>query len=69
MSDASTDDTRVPSMTLAAWGDLGEDEPGELVDGHLVEDEHASRPVARGARFRLRQDRRFPGEVQPWQRR
>jgi Uma2 family endonuclease len=26
-------------MTLAEWGDLGEDEPGELVDGVLVEDE------------------------------
>lgn len=26
-------------MTLAAWADLDEDEPGELVDGHLVEDE------------------------------
>src|SRR5262249_31627696 len=28
-----------PGMTLAQWGDLGEDEPGELVDGVLVEDE------------------------------
>ena len=26
-------------LTLAAWGDLPEDEPGELVDGRLVEDE------------------------------
>jgi Uma2 family endonuclease len=26
-------------MTLAEWGDLPEDEPGELVDGRLVEDE------------------------------
>jgi Uma2 family endonuclease len=28
-------------MTLAEWGDLDEDEPGELVDGRLVEDEEA----------------------------
>jgi Uma2 family endonuclease len=28
-----------PEMTLAAWGDMAEDEPGELVDGRLVEDE------------------------------
>lgn len=26
-------------MTLAEWGELDEDEPGELVDGYLVEDE------------------------------
>lgn len=26
-------------MTLAAWADLGEDEPGELVDGQIVEEE------------------------------
>ena len=26
-------------MTLVEWGDLPEDEPGELVDGRLVEDE------------------------------
>ena len=26
-------------MTLAAWADMGEDEPGELVDGRLVEEE------------------------------
>lgn len=26
-------------MTLAEWGELGEDEPGELVDGLLLEDE------------------------------
>jgi len=26
-------------MTLAQWADMGEDEPGELVDGHLVEEE------------------------------
>ncbi len=28
-------------MTLAAWADLDEDAPGELVDGRLVEDEEA----------------------------
>jgi Uma2 family endonuclease len=28
-----------PEMTLAAWADLDEDEPGELVDGRLVEEE------------------------------
>jgi Uma2 family endonuclease len=28
-------------MTLAAWGALDEDEPGELVDGQLVEEEDA----------------------------
>jgi Uma2 family endonuclease len=28
-----------PGMTLAQWADLDEDEPGELVDGCLVEDE------------------------------
>jgi Uma2 family endonuclease len=28
-----------PDMTLAAWADMDEDEPGELVDGHLVKDE------------------------------
>lgn len=28
-----------PEMTLAQWGDMSEDEPGELVDGRLVEEE------------------------------
>jgi Uma2 family endonuclease len=28
-----------PTMTLAEWADMEEDEPGELVDGVLVEDE------------------------------
>jgi hypothetical protein len=28
-----------PAMTLAEWGDLPEDSPGELVDNRLVEDE------------------------------
>ena len=27
------------TITLAQWGDMGEDEPGELVDGQLVEEE------------------------------
>jgi hypothetical protein len=26
-------------MTLAEWADMGEDEPGELVDGRLVDEE------------------------------
>jgi Uma2 family endonuclease len=29
----------VPEMTLAEWADMDEDEPGELVDGRLVEGE------------------------------
>jgi Uma2 family endonuclease len=28
-----------PAMTLAQWADLDEDEPGELVDGCLIEEE------------------------------
>ena len=31
-----------PPMSLAAWADLPEDEPGELVDGHIEEEEAAS---------------------------
>lgn len=31
-------------MSLAEWADLPEDEPGELVDGRLVEDEGADTP-------------------------
>lgn len=30
---------REPEMTLAAWADMDEDEPGEFVDGRLVEEE------------------------------
>jgi Uma2 family endonuclease len=30
-----------PRVSLEAWADLDEDEPGELVDGHLVEEEVA----------------------------
>ena len=33
-----------PRMTLAAWADMPEDEPGELVDGRLVEEEVANTP-------------------------
>ena len=33
-----------PETTLAAWADMDEDEPGELVDGHLVEEEDAGAP-------------------------
>jgi Uma2 family endonuclease len=45
-------------MTLEAWGALPEDEPGELVDGRLVEDErvgflHEVVVVALGALLRL----------------
>jgi Uma2 family endonuclease len=39
MSHLSTADTSVRAMTLAEWADLDEDEPGELVDGQIVEDE------------------------------
>jgi hypothetical protein len=30
-----------PEMTLAQWADMDEDEPGELVDGRLIEEEEA----------------------------
>lgn len=33
-----------PRMTLAEWADMPEDEPGELVDWRLVEEEVASTP-------------------------
>jgi Uma2 family endonuclease len=39
MSHLSTFDAGARAMTLAQWADLDEDEPGELVDGRLVEDE------------------------------
>lgn len=32
-------DMSARTMTLAEWADLDEDEPGELVDGRIVEDE------------------------------
>lgn len=34
-------DDASPRMSLAAWADLPEDEPGELVDGVLEDDEMA----------------------------
>lgn len=39
MTDHPAEWTNKPEMTLAAWAEMGEDEPGELVDGRLVEDE------------------------------
>ncbi len=39
MSHASAEQQPHPSMTLAQWADMDEDEPGELVDGYLVEEE------------------------------
>jgi Uma2 family endonuclease len=39
MSHLSTADTSARTMTLAEWAELDEDEPGELVDGRIVEDE------------------------------
>src|SRR5690606_12094190 len=35
--------TRMDELSLEAWGDLPEDEPGELVDGRLVEEEMPTR--------------------------
>jgi Uma2 family endonuclease len=39
MTELSTADTSARAMTPAEWADLDEDEPGELVDGRIVEDE------------------------------
>jgi Uma2 family endonuclease len=39
MLQASREPARAPEMTLAAWAELGEDEPGELVDGRIEEEE------------------------------
>src|SRR3954468_13247220 len=39
MSHLSTADTSARTMTLDEWAELDEDEPGELVDGRIVEDE------------------------------
>ena len=36
---AGTSHPAEPGMTLAQWADMDEDEPGELVDGRLVEEE------------------------------
>jgi Uma2 family endonuclease len=40
MNQPATAETGGHGMTLAAWADLDEDEPGELVDGQLVEEEN-----------------------------
>ena len=39
MNQLATAEVARREMTLAAWGDLDEDEPGELVDGQLVDEE------------------------------
>lgn len=39
MMSQPAEQTVEPEMTLEAWGDMDEDEPGELVDGRLVEEE------------------------------
>ena len=40
MAPAATAEALAPTgMTLEAWADMDEDEPGELVDGELVEEE------------------------------
>jgi Uma2 family endonuclease len=39
MQHASMERSAGPGMTLAQWADMDEDEPGELVDGRLVEEE------------------------------
>lgn len=39
MQHAGTEHSAEPGMTLAQWADMDEDEPGELVDGRLVEEE------------------------------
>jgi len=39
MGQALAEQLEMPEMSLVAWADMDEDEPGELVDGRLVEDE------------------------------
>ena len=39
MSQPTTEDTAPPALSEAQWAALSEDEPGELVDGRLVEEE------------------------------
>lgn len=39
MSTATAERLPPPEMTLEEWADMDEDEPGELVDGQLVEEE------------------------------
>jgi Uma2 family endonuclease len=41
VASAPAEDLRRPRMTLEEWADMDEDEPGELVDGELVEEEVA----------------------------
>jgi Uma2 family endonuclease len=37
--DSAMGSTGLPAMTITAWSELDEDEPGELVDGRLEEEE------------------------------
>jgi hypothetical protein len=39
MSQQSPAETSARPMTLAEWADRDEDEPGEFVEGQIVEDE------------------------------
>jgi Uma2 family endonuclease len=39
MSQQSTADLSARVMTLAEWADMDEDQPGELIDGRIVEEE------------------------------
>jgi hypothetical protein len=39
MREPSTFEKNLRPLALAEWGDLGDDEPGELVDGYLVEED------------------------------
>jgi Uma2 family endonuclease len=39
MTETALHDARLAPMTLEEWADLPEDEPGEIVDGYLVEEE------------------------------
>jgi Uma2 family endonuclease len=39
MSNATLTDVQLERMSLDEWATLAEDEPGEIVDGYLVEDE------------------------------
>jgi hypothetical protein len=40
--DSAMGSAGLPAMTIEEWADLDEDEPGELVDGRLEEEEEAS---------------------------
>jgi Uma2 family endonuclease len=39
MSSAAAEEAALPEMTIEQWADMDEDEPGELLDGQLVEEE------------------------------